>query len=110
MKRVLRFDYISVLYADSLFLGLELVEIERLAIPHDEGAIAHPVASDQQAGGSAQHQVEHDVSMAEKEEVDVGVALQVFFGKLNQVLTAFALISLLVGLGQSALAAAQRPA
>ena len=55
MKGVLRFDYISAHYVDSLFLGFELVEIERLAIPHDEGAIVHPVASDQQAGGSAQH-------------------------------------------------------
>ena len=44
----------------------------------------NPIAYDEDAGGAAQHQVEHNVAMSINEEVDVGMRFQIILGVEHQ--------------------------
>ena len=61
-----------------------------LPVEHGVGELRDPVAQDEQPGGVREHQVQLDVAVAEQEEVDVGMRLQVLLGKDNQLLLVLA--------------------
>ena len=50
-----------------------LKELELAAVPDGVGEVVHPVAEDEHAGAGGELAVEHEVEVAEEEEVRLGV-------------------------------------
>ena len=104
--------YVTILLQPRFFpvIGLELVHIEALPVPRDVGEMAHPVAGDQDPAVAAEHQVEHDMPVAEDKIVDIRMGFQVFLGESHQVFARLALVFVLFLFREAAFPAAERPA
>lgn len=67
-----------------------MVEHEGIAIENGIGKLRNPVAQYRNARSGTEHQIEHDVAMAEDKIIDVRVYLQIVLGKKYERLLVFA--------------------
>ena len=58
----------------------KVLHAQLLTIKHGIGAEVYPLAQDEQAGLTREHEVKFDVTMTVDEIIDVGVRLQIFLG------------------------------
>ena len=79
------------------------------AVPDGVREILHPVAEDNHAGVGRELAVEHEVKMAEEEEIRLGMGLQISAGKgVKRARVAF-LCGCATGVGEAFATAAERP-
>ena len=83
-------DAIALLLFVERFVDFELVEREH-AITHDGIAeMLNPIAQDDKTGLTREHQVEHDVAMAEDEEIGSRMLLHILLGEEHLMLLVLA--------------------